>query len=117
VRRALGLGTLVLRDPDDRVLAAAPAEASPALVADTRLQPETMLPADDLKPRLGLRGFRVPEGGGRLSMRTDRGAFSLDLWEGDPAGLDTGEWRTLSIVGSILTLELSRQAKSVASTR
>jgi hypothetical protein len=114
MRRVLGLGALVLRDPEERVVAVAPADATPGLVPEARLEPETMLPAGGLGPRLGLRGFRVPEGGGRIDLRTDRGGFSLDLWEGDPAGLDRDEWRTLSIAASILALELSRPSTKLA---
>jgi Domain of unknown function (DUF4118) len=115
MRRALGLGALFLRDPEDRVLAAAPVADTPGLVAETRLAGDTMLPTEGLGPRLGSRGFRVPERGGRLGLRTDRGTFALDLWEGDPAGLDRDEWRTLSIAASVLALELSRPSTKLAS--
>jgi hypothetical protein len=115
VRQALGFGVLVLRNAGDRVLAAAPSGASPAFVPQTPLSPETMLPADDPGARLGTRGFRVPEGGGRLRLQTDRGTFSLDLWEDDPGGLDSDGWLTLSIAASILALDLSRPARNFAS--
>jgi Domain of unknown function (DUF4118) len=108
VRRAYGLGALVLRAPDDRLLATALPPDSVAGVPGTSLAPETMLPAEPPGPRLGYRGVRVPEGGGRIRLPTHGGALALDLWEGDGAGLAADEWRTLSIVASILVLDLSR---------
>ncbi len=109
LRRAFGLGALVLRDADGRVLAAAPPGSAGALVADVQLSPDTLLAADGTPHRLGVRGFRLPEGGGRLSLRTDREPVWLDLWEGEAQGLGVDECRTLATAASILGIGLARR--------
>ena len=58
--------------------------------------------------RFGPEGLRLPEGGGRLRLETDRGPMELDLWEGDPRGLDPDQWRTLLIAVAILGFRMSR---------
>jgi hypothetical protein len=70
--------------------------------------------------RFGLRGLRLPEGGGRLWLRAGGGVgggvASVDFWEEDPQGFGVSEARTLTIAASILGLELARrQAKPVGS--
>ncbi|MBI3456537.1 MAG: DUF4118 domain-containing protein [Candidatus Rokubacteria bacterium] len=109
LRRAFGLGALVLRDADEHVLATAPPGAASVLIPQARLKPRALLAQDEAEYWLGLRGFRLPEGGGRLPLHTDRGLVSLDLWEGDPQGLDLDERRTLWIAASVLALELSHR--------
>jgi hypothetical protein len=49
----------------------------------------------------------VPERGGRIRLATEQGPMSLDMWEGDPRGLDLDQWRTFSIAMAILGLRLS----------
>jgi uncharacterized protein DUF4118 len=107
LKRSFGLGAIVLRDAGDRILAAAPAGVTPA-VPETRLTPDALVPSSETRIRFGTRGLRLPEGGGRLSPRAGRDAISLDLWEGDTQGFGLDEGRTLTIVASILEMELSR---------
>ena len=106
---SFGLGVLVLRDSDDRILGAAPVGASPASVPEARLTPETLFPSDESRLRFGARGLRLPEGGGRLVLGTGRDIVSVDLWEGDAQGFGLDESRTLAIAASILGLHLSRR--------
>lgn len=108
VRRTFRLGRLVLRDADERVIAAWPPGGEPPPIPETELQPDTLLALDETEQRLGARGFRLPEGGARLRPRAAPG-ISLDLWEGDREGLSLGEWQALSVAASILGLELARR--------
>lgn len=109
LRTSFGLGGLVLRDSDDRIVGAAPADASPRAIPETRLTPETLFPPDEDRMRFGTRGLRLPEGGGRLVLGRGRDVVSLDLWEGDPDGFGLDESRTLAIAAAILGLHLSRR--------
>src|SRR6266508_4015705 len=108
LKRSFGLGSMVLRDARERILAAAPVGSTPA-VPDAQLAPDTLFPSDETRLRFGVRGLRLPEGGGRLRLRSDGGFVSLDLWEGDAQGFEVDERRTLTIAASILGLELSRR--------
>jgi uncharacterized protein DUF4118 len=107
LKRSFGLGAIVLRGADDRILAAAPPGAAPG-TPETRLTPDTLIPLHETRIRFGTRGVRLPEGGARLSPQADRGSISLDLWEGDTQGFGLDEARTLTIVASILEMELAR---------
>ncbi len=107
LKRGFGLAAIVLRDAGERILAAAPPGSTPE-VPETRLTPDTLVPSNETRIRFGGRGVRLPEGGGRLSLRTAHGSASLDLWEGDAEGFSLDEGRTLTIVASILEMELSR---------
>jgi len=109
LRTSFELGTLVLRDSDDRILGAAPVGASPASTPETRLTPETLFPSDEGRVRFGPRGLRLPDGGGRVLLGTGRDVVSLDLWEGDAQGFGLDESRTLAIAASILGFHLSRR--------
>ena len=113
VKRSFGLGSVVLRGADDRILAAAPPGATPG-VPETRLTPDTLMPSNETRIRFGARGMRLPEGGGCLRPRADRSAISLDLWEGDTQGFGLDEGRTLTIVASILEMELSHPRQAAA---
>ena len=106
LRGAFGLRALVLRDPGEHVLAAVPSGAAPGEIPATRLTPDTLFDVSDARQRFGFRGFRLPEGGGRLSLQTGQGPVSLDLWEGSTQGLDVDQRRTLSIAATMLALEL-----------
>lgn len=108
--RDFRLSAMILRDKEGRMVAEAPAGAAPSSIPVTPLTADTLFPTDETRLRFGGRGLRLPEGGGRLSFRTDRGAVSLDLWEGDTEGFSVDESRTLAIAGSILALELSRRS-------
>lgn len=109
LRATFGLGALVLRDSDDRIVGAAPVGASPGSIPEARLTPETLFPSDEGRLRFGAKGLRLPDGGGRLVLGSGRDAVSLDLWEGDPEGFGLDESRTLAIAASILGFHLSRR--------
>lgn len=109
LRSSFGLGALVLRDSGDRILGAVPIGSSPPPIPETQLTPETLFPSDEGRLRFGARGLRLPDGGGRLLLGTDREVVSLDLWEGNARGLGLDESRTLAIAASILGIHLSRR--------
>ena len=109
LRTSFGLGALVLRDADDRILGTAPVRSLPASTPETQLTPETLFPSDAGRLRFGARGLRLPDGGGRLLLGTGRDAVSLDLWEEDTQGFGLDESRTLAIAASIVSLHLSRR--------
>jgi uncharacterized protein DUF4118 len=104
--RVFGLGALALRDPRGRVIAVAPPEAGTSARPDTEITLDSPLPAGATYHRFGSEGLRLPVGGGRLQLDTDRGPMELDLWEGDPRGLDLDQWRTLLIAVAILGLRM-----------
>jgi hypothetical protein len=104
LRAEFDLGGLVLRDASGRVLAAVPAEAGARPVPRIVLDGATLFAPGDESPRLGARGMRLPEGGGRLTLQTARGPVSLDLWEGNDQGFGLDESRTLAVAASILGL-------------
>jgi hypothetical protein len=104
VRTEFDLGGLVLREASGRVLAAAPAEAGSRPVPRLALNSGTLFAVDDASPRMGIKGLRLPEGGGRLTIQTARGPVSLDLWEGNDEGFGQDETRTLAIAASIVGL-------------
>jgi len=108
LKRSFGLGAIVLRDAHERVVASAPIGAMKAVIPETPLNPETLLDPEETRLRFGVKGLRLPGGGGRLRVPSDRGFISLDLWEGDTQGLDLNERRMLGIAASILGLWLSR---------
>src|SRR5262245_5142204 len=108
LKRSFGLSAIVLRDGDERIIAAVPIGWRPVPIPETRLAADTLLPADDSKLRIGARGLRLPAGGGRLRMPGAGGPASLDLWEGDTQGFGVVEGRTLTIAASILAHQLSR---------
>jgi two-component system sensor histidine kinase KdpD len=107
LRAAFGLGRLVLRGADDRVLASSPDGTERAPKAGTELNAETLFAAGEARYQFGLRGLRLPEGGGRLRLPSERGDLCLDLWEGDPGGLDQDARRTLVIAASVIALTVS----------
>jgi hypothetical protein len=109
IRRSFGLGAIVLRDAEGRMVAGVPIGSTPATNPQTQIALDTLLPADEGRLRFGLKGLRLPDGGGRLSVKSDGTSVSLDLWEGDPGGFDLNAGRTLTIAASILALEVSRR--------
>jgi hypothetical protein len=113
LKRSFGLAAIVLRGVDDRMLAAAPPGATPG-IPETRLDPDTLVPSNESRIRFGARGLRLPEGGGRLGPPAGKDSISLDLWEGDTQGFGLDEARTLTIVVSILEMELSRPRQAGA---
>jgi Domain of unknown function (DUF4118) len=104
LRAEFELGGLVLRDATGRVLAAVPAETKTRPAPRIALDGATLFAAADESPRMGDKGLRLPEGGGRLTLQTARGPVSLDLWEGNDQGFGLDESRTLAIAASILGL-------------
>jgi K+-sensing histidine kinase KdpD len=104
LRADFGLGGLVLRDADGRVLAAAPDDARTRPAPRMALTADTLFAASDETQRFGTQGLRLPDGGGRLTLRTARGPVSLDLWEGSDEGFGLDESRTLAIAASVLGL-------------
>jgi len=110
LRDAFGLGRVQVRRSDGSIVAASPAGALPAPAAE--LDADSLMDRADTQHWWGPRGFRLPEGGGRIVLSTDLGPISLELWEGTAQGLDPYERRTLSIAASILALEISRRASA-----
>jgi hypothetical protein len=104
LRAEFDLGALVLRDAAGRVLAAVPADAGARPAPRMALDVATLFATGDESPRIGAKGLRLPEGGGRLTLQTARGAVSFDLWEGNDQGLGQDESRTLAVAVSILGL-------------
>ncbi len=104
LRAEFDLGGLVLRDEAGRVLAAVPTDAGSRPVPRMAVDGTTLFAAGDESPRMGTKGLRLPEGGGRLTLQTARGPVSLDLWEGNDQGFGLDESRTLAIAASILGL-------------
>jgi len=104
LRAEFDLGGLVLREASGRVLAAAPSDAGSRPTPRLALSSDTLFAVDDVSPRIGAKGLRLPEGGGRLTLQTARGAVSLDLWEGNDQGFGQDESRTLAIAVSLLGL-------------
>jgi two-component system sensor histidine kinase KdpD len=104
LRAEFDLGGLVLREASGRVLAAAPSDAGSRPTPRLALSSDTLFAVDDVSPRIGTKGLRLPEGGGRLTLQTARGAVSLDLWEGNDQGFGQDESRTLAIAVSLLGL-------------
>jgi hypothetical protein len=104
LRAEFDLGAIVLRDASGRALAAAPPEAGSRPAPRLLLSSDTLFAVDDDSPRIGAKGLRLPEGGGRLTLQTARGPVSLDLWEGNDQGFGRDESRTLAIAASILGL-------------
>ena len=106
--RVFGLGAVVLRDANGRVVAVTPPEAGTSAQPEAEITLDSPLPAGATVHRFGSHGLRLPEGGGRLRLETNRGPMELDLWEGDSRGLDIDQWRTLQIAVAILELRLPR---------
>jgi Domain of unknown function (DUF4118) len=101
IRRSFRLGRVALRDAKDRLLAVSPPESRVMVVDVPHLQYGTLTTTDTIEHRIGARGFRIPPTGGRVTLSTIP-PLSLDLWEGDDAGLDGMDWLALSLAASLL---------------
>jgi hypothetical protein len=101
IRRSFRLGRVALRDAKDRLLAVSPPESRVMVVDVPQLQYGTLTTTDTIEHRIGARGFRIPPTGGRVTLSTIP-PLSLDLWEGDDAGLDGMDWLALSPAASLL---------------
>ncbi len=110
LRRSFGLGGLVLRRADERLVAAAPPEYAGRPAPLLELEPRTLLATDERWHRLGRRGFRLPDGGGRVRLGADGEPFRLDLWEGDPDGFAVDDCRALAVATATLGLALQFRA-------
>jgi len=106
LRRAFDLGGLVLRGGDDRLVAAVPRDYASLSAPVLELEPRTLLATDERWHRLGRRGFRLPERGGRLRLGTADEPLWLDLWEGDADGLSLHDCRALAVATAMLGLTL-----------
>lgn len=106
LRQAFGLGGLVLRDADERLVAAVPPEHAVRPPPATPLERRTLLAAGDLHHRVGRRGFRPPEGGGRLRLDSRGTPVWLDVWEGAPDGLPVDDCRALAVAITMIELGL-----------
>ena len=107
LRRSFGLGGLVLRRGDERLVAAAPPDAASRAAPPTELNSRTLIGeetgADGMVHRLGRAGFRFPERGGRLRLE-GRDPLFLDVWEGSPDGLSLDERGALAIAALMIAL-------------
>ena len=107
LRRSFGLGGLVLRRGDERLVAAAPPDAANRPAPPTELNPRTLIGEETggsgMVHRLGRAGFRFPERGGRLRLRGDD-PLLLDVWEGSPEGLSLDERGALAIAALMIAL-------------
>jgi two-component system sensor histidine kinase KdpD len=104
LRAEFGLGGLVLRDDQEHVLAAIPDTVEVLPPPRLTLTADTLFATSSETVRLGSKGMRLPDGGGRLRLQTAQGPVTLDLWEGNDAGFTSDESRTLAIAVSILGL-------------
>jgi hypothetical protein len=110
LRRSFGLGGLVLRRADERLVAAAPLDAASRPAPATELNPRTLF-GEETAPngivhRLGRAGFRLPERGGRLRLPS-ADSMVLDVWEGGPDGLDLDERGALAVAALMIALGCS----------
>jgi hypothetical protein len=112
LQRSFGLGGLVLRRGDERLLAAAPPDAASRAVPPTELNPRTLIgeeTGNGTVHRLGRVGFRFPERGGRLRL-LGRNPLFLDVWEGSPDGLSLDERGALAVAALMIALGPSSHA-------
>ena len=92
--------------PGTRLPRARPAPRPPPGSSSTRT---ACSPSTTRRHRWNRGGFRLPEDGGRVALRSERGHFWLDLWEGDPEGLDAYDRQALTVAAAILAREISRE--------
>lgn len=116
LQHQFGLGAIALRDGPGKLLAAAPSGYAPATAPKTELNPSSLFPTEGLLHRYGAKGFRFPEGGGRLIYKHGASVLSFDLSEGDARGLDTEMSQTLAIALFILALEFSGRERLTKET-
>jgi uncharacterized protein DUF4118 len=103
LRRAFGLGGIVLRRADERLIAAAPEGHASLPPPSTELEPSTLAATHARVHQLGRTGFRFPQGGGRLPLK-GREPLVLDLWEGNTEGLTLDERRALGIAALMIAV-------------
>jgi hypothetical protein len=111
--RSLPLRGAVVRDEGGAVLAAAGETRGKAAPVE-ELRPDFLLSSLGAVPR---RGLPLPEGGGRLELRTGWGRTGwLDLW-GNGAPADMESRRSLTDVGQVLGLLLDRRERAKSAAR
>ena len=103
LRRFFGLGGLVLRRADERLIAAAPASQAELPPPSTTLDSSTLVSTTARVHTLGRTGFRFPHGGGRLPLH-GREPLLLDVWEGNTEGLTLDERRALAVAAHMVAL-------------
>jgi hypothetical protein len=103
LRRAFGLGGLVLRRADERLIAAAPPDHASLPPPPTQLEPSTLAATHARVHELGRTGFRFPAGGGRLPLGGPE-PLVLDIWEGNTEGLTLDERRALAIAALMIAV-------------
>jgi len=109
LRSSFRLGGLVLRNAKEQVVAAAP-KRGPWRTPHTNITPDTLFSPDAVYLRMGERGFRLPEDGGRLQIGGGKEGYLLDLWEGDAEGLNLDERQTLGVAAYLLMCEAARRS-------
>ena len=109
LRRFLRLRGVVVRDASGRVAAAADPEGLRSLSrAPREIQPDEWLEVGTTHYRFGERGLRLPTEGGRLRLRAHGvGVGTLDLWEGEAAGFDHGQYQMLTVTARLIGSELA----------
>jgi hypothetical protein len=117
LRRSFGVGGVVLRHADERLVAAAPPEAASRAAPRTELNARTLISEetghDEVVHRLGRAGFRFPERGGRLRLPGPEPLF-LDVWEGSPDGLSLDERGALAVAALMIALAGGASARVTA---
>ncbi len=103
LRRFFGLGGLVLRRADERLIAAAPPSQAALPPPSTQLEASTLVASNTRVHTLGRTGFRFPQGGGRLPLQA-REPLVLDIWEGNTEGLTLDERRALAVAALMIAL-------------
>ena len=103
LRRSFGLGGLVLRRADERLIAAAPPSQADLPPPSTELEASTLGAANARVHTLGRTGFRFPQGGGRLPL-AGKEPLVLDVWEGNTEGLTLDERKALAVAAHMIAL-------------
>ena len=103
LRRFFGLGGLVLRRADERLIAAAPPSQAALPPPSTQLDASTLVASNTHVHTLGRTGFRFPQGGGRLPLQA-REPLVFDIWEGNTEGLTLDERRALAVAALMIAL-------------
>ncbi len=117
LRESLGLRAVALRGPRGVTAAVSPADFVSPPAPPLLLEPDSLIPEGDdgsdstLLVRMGARGLRLPETGGRLSLRhAGKEVGTLDLWADDPSGLDTDQITALWVVARLVAVEMAAPA-------
>lgn len=113
MREALGLRAVALRDSTSAAIAVSPGDFVVPATAPVALEPDSLIPEGDDEEearylRMGARGLRLPEGGGRLLLQHGgRSVGAVDLWEQDTGGLDTNQITALWVIARLVAAQLA----------